>query len=523
MIDQHVHCFRPHASAPIVPPHLEQQFSELNAVEHPAWLGKVRAWIGQMEFQFLHRFHWETHFSVEYLGTGVGAANYFQDALLAILNLLSEMSDDQSKHLLDALQYALQIEQENCSILADLRGFTEHHLAQTIQRNVSALSVGQYVAIPCTFGNHATLMAITCTHHDDGGKKTYQVTIHNTGEGFEQYHYCKRCSDGKIRFQTALEIGHISEDTLCSGPFFEKILRLGRTASLYGLRELYEEILPLLKGTVLPPSKNYQLWSHGQLGGTCTMLCLLSFVRSQSSNTWFKKFRDLGRVHALVHGYRDIKSGVGNFSAQKLITLEMVRSLQRSFWKRGAELPAPLLETKRQLVELASTSCLHSSEHHKELVNTTKTRIARLLSACVSCVQSECWDLLPEILERTATRAIAMSKKSARISEKDMELFHTALQELQAFSNERILPAQQIYLIAAIAAIFLKFGVALTDTETNFCEHWVYKSMFLRTKVDKAIGNSAQHLLTSSYAPWEREVNDIHIPEGLISMQHRMS
>ncbi len=520
-----IHPFRPQIIPPLFPKRVENEFARLNAAKSPAGLATTAlSLIGKTQFQLRHRFHWETHFSVEYLGKGVAAANLFQNSLQSTIDLLSDMPYP-PMDLIHALDYARQIDKNAIPHLSEFFGWPPVDQAPRIQQDITALHVGQYLAVPCNFRSHSSLISIACTDQNDTGEKKYRVTLHNTGEGFEQYHYSKTCSDGKIRFQTALEIDQISESDLCTGPFLAEMLKLNRSSSEGDIQKLYEQALPLLKGKILPPSQNPQLWSHGQLGGTCTTLCLLSFIRSQSSREWYKKFRDYGRAHVLLKGFRDIKKGVGKYNIQAMICLEMITDLQRSFVKRGSQLPPPLLETRRQLADFAQRKTAVATKKPVETDTIATPTITESIRGCITHLQSERWDALPDMLETMAAH-VSRNKPHGRPAvqtEEDVSAFHKCIQELQAFWQDRILPAEHMYTIAAIAASCLKSGIDLSDKETEFCEQIVYESMFIKNKVETPKGMAVQRLLETLYQTWKGKIDDVTIPEGLKKIQYQMA
>ncbi len=280
-------------------------------------IGQIRRLIGLLFHSiFNYRLAWQTHIAAEHLSQGSLSGNFTSAALARTITLLKKM-ESPPQDVLKALTYAHE-------------SLKYHRSAKTIKNDIRNLEVGHSLAICSNSQPHAMILFITCTGIDGNGKKKYRVVQHNQGQGIENYHYQKTESHGgKKRYQTGLEIADVSEENLCSkeAPFISRLLRCKYFGST---KKLYEEILPLLKGKILPPSKDDRLWGHGQLGGSCTALCLLSLIRSQLPKDAYKEFRDLARVEVLLKSYRQIKRGWGNNTTQKMIALEVIKNMKKS-------------------------------------------------------------------------------------------------------------------------------------------------------------------------------------------------
>ncbi len=314
-----------------------RQFTLLNNQQIAAGLiAKIRKLFGWLYSHVIgnNALKWQTHMFAEHLARGNLSGNLTSFATAKTIKLLGKLENPPAD-LIQALSYAQRL----CEI--DIA-------PKIIKQDIKNLAVGKSLAIPSSSSKHAMMLFITCTGIDESGKKIYKVVQHNQGAGIDNYHYRNVETDGKLRFQTALELLDVTEEHLCreGSSFINQLLDNDQHGSV---ENLYEKILPQLKGRLAPPSLDQRLWGHGQIGGSCSALCVLSIVRSQLDKASYKTFRDLGRVEALLKSYRQIKSGWGNNSTQITVTLEIVRSLQHSLKKRKLELPDLLKTMKKQL------------------------------------------------------------------------------------------------------------------------------------------------------------------------------
>lgn len=315
-------------------------------------LGKIRQLLGERFFLFNDSFKWQTHMHAEHMSQGsfAGGMDFYGTA--KTIELL-EKTNNPPADLIKALNYAKNVSVIGYStdfiLIPTVVGKIASHVtvSNVIKNDIRNLQPDESLAIPSSSAGHAMMLFIT--RQPDG---TFKVVQHNQGEGINKYHYGKADDNGKQLYQTALEIEGISEQNLCGWDsfFIDRILINGLIGST---DTLYTEILPLLKGTVAPASEDSRLWGHGQLGGSCTAACGLSLVRSQLDETSYKEFRELGRTEMLLKSYKEIKSGWGNNSIQRTVTLEVVKKLESSLKKRGKELPDEIKEMRRQLEAIA--------------------------------------------------------------------------------------------------------------------------------------------------------------------------
>lgn len=311
-------------------------------------LAKIRSLFGYIGTK-LGLFNWEVHFSAEHMSQGAFSGNFSSSAIGSTIDLLNKMTSP-PEQLVKALTYALSISKKKEIYPSAL-------LAHAVKKDVLALDVGQSLAIPTDVQGHSMIMMVTCTRKDSGGKKTYSIVQHNTGDGIGTYHYQKK-DNGKMKFQTALEITDISQESLCGeqSKFFSRLFSLVNLLGGKGVDALYNDVFPLLKGTISGRSYDERLWSHGQLGGSCTTSCLVSLVRSQVDKSTFQQFREVGRLEILLKSVHRIKAGWWRSKEHMNVVIETINKLESSYKKRKIPFPDSLREIRDNVKEELSMS-----------------------------------------------------------------------------------------------------------------------------------------------------------------------
>lgn len=317
------------------------QFSKINATETSTGiLARIRRLIHYIAPpEYRHKIA----FASEHMAQGTLAGGPIHLAINLSVELLQQVNPPPTE-LIRTLQEVKEI---------NFVAFDER--AAAARERVQSLRLGQSVAISSSASRHAMIMMITCTAVDKHGKpEKYKVVQHNTGEGL-CYHY-QRVENGKVKYQTALEIIDVSAKALCGEDFFSALVSAAhRDPSL-----VYSRILPMLDGTIAPPSEDPRLWSHGQLGGSCYLSACLSLIRSQLDKRVYQQFRELGRLEVLLKFWTESKLIWDDSTVKKIVMLEIVRKLERSYQKRNVGLPQELqaiarqLETKEQPMDITS-------------------------------------------------------------------------------------------------------------------------------------------------------------------------
>lgn len=288
--------------------------------------------------------NWAVHMGAAHMASGVFAGNMRGVAVSETVSLLQQIAPNETK-LIKALQFSQRV-----SELTSTHAGLEQAAMET-RKAVSALQEGEFIAIPSDSPNHAMMIMIKCTR-DTEGKKVYTVTQFNIGEGSNIHHH-QKMRDGKPVTQSGLQIGNVSQECLCGekSQFFSTVLSQYLSGTTTGV---YEAIKTQLDGQVLEESPDPRLWRHEQIGGSCTVDCILSLIRSELTPTSYKAFRELTRTEILLRSFESIKSGRGNNMAQKVATLEIVNRLERSLQKRGMQLTKELKDLKSQLQKMTS-------------------------------------------------------------------------------------------------------------------------------------------------------------------------
>lgn len=331
----------------------QRKVSPYNPQINTGLTAKIKQILGAVAIRsgFNIGFIWQTHLHAEHMSQGNLSGNSHVVALNKTLKVLKHMEPPKEEsekkkfdNLIKALSYAEKVTGELESPLNLLD--SNSSLASSIKKDIAKLTPGESLAIPSDSRGHAMLMLIT--KQQDG---TFKVVQHNEGEGINQFHYFKVGEDGKKRYQTALEIENVLPENICGedSTFINQLLEnRGKKTE-----ELYTNVIPLLKGKICNPSNDPRLWSHGQLGGSCTTASCVSLIRSQlgspENKEPFKKFREVGRSEMVLKSFEQIRSGWGNNAAQRTVTLEVVKKLEHSLQKQNRALPPELKEIKKQL------------------------------------------------------------------------------------------------------------------------------------------------------------------------------
>lgn len=363
--------------------------------------------------------NWQTHMHAEHMSQGSLSGNPTDIAIKKTIGLLKRLPSP-PEDLLKSLTYAHK--------------FRRNQLKPAqVKEDIQKLKTGESLALTSNSKKHAMMLFITRT-----GESTFTVVQHNMGEMIGDYHYNLTDSTGKQRFQTALEITDVSQSDLTAkdAPFIERLIRCNNSGTT---KELYESILPLLHGTIAPPSTDPRLWSHGQLGGSCSAAAPLALIRSQLSKEAYKEFRELGRLEMILKSYKQITTGWGNTATQKAVTLEAVKALEKSIAKRNQELPHALktikekLETKKQQpIKEPPVGNLADNLNHT-LYILQKNRFSQ------EAIKSS-----RKYLER------ALEESSKPLTKSDLRKYVKIVNSLAKYCEDRPLTKDQIYMLTSI-------------------------------------------------------------------------
>lgn len=286
--------------------------------------------------------------SVEHMSEGdlwgnpVIYANHRTRELLNTMKLNLPSSSQELDHLEDLLWVADAIT-------------TSPSPAELAKAYVSSLEVGKSTAISLTTsrGNvsHRIIMVFTCTSNKDG-KKTYDIELHNTGNGL-QYHHQKVDKNGKPLYQTVMKVVGIPGEKLYSDTSFFLANWMDRREyqGTGSIENLYEMVIHSLGGRIEEPSQNPALWGNEQLGGSCTAGCFSSLIKSRLRPEEWRAFGEAIRYELLFRTFSHIKNGTDNENAEirKIVALEMIKEIQHLRGERG--LPEELQVLQARLIK----------------------------------------------------------------------------------------------------------------------------------------------------------------------------
>lgn len=165
----------------------------------------------------------------------------------------------------------------------DYSGLGNGPLVSSYQKLVGDLKPGELTALPCSvfypISGHVMIASFACKV--DG---TFRVRIHNGGEGSNYHHKSKNSSV----FQTAFEIDGVELPQILE--FIADLAPLHAMRKNNSTQKLYKEIIPKLKGKILPASKDERLWGTGQTGNSCSGYSYNCFIKSILTPEEYKQF-----------------------------------------------------------------------------------------------------------------------------------------------------------------------------------------------------------------------------------------
>jgi hypothetical protein len=261
------------------------------------------------------------HMAAEHMSHGRLSGNSILFALNETVDILNKMTSP-PKTLIDALEAGKRVWQVVLSrpSLQTQAGF--------LSREIQKLNPGKSVALPLVFGGHGTALMITCTGFTAEGKKEFRIDHHNTGQGSEKHPHLTTNADVEL-VQTVVSWDHVPEAFLCEAsavfPQFllACIIYAKGDAALANLERIYS-LLDMFKTRLEPDPK---MWGIGQIGGSCSALCLKSLVRLQLSPDELVEFEQLAKTRLLYRALKMLKRGQGDATTRK-IALEVACGLE---------------------------------------------------------------------------------------------------------------------------------------------------------------------------------------------------
>ena len=288
-------------------------------------VAKIRSALGTIAQIFFRIDSWDVFMGVEHMSQGKYAGKISLFAMKKTIALLKEIEEKESPNsekrkeisaAREKLEFAAHIEAKTMNPL-----IPSSVIGAEIKEKVKSLSVGDSIAIPCTVHGHAMLMEIACT-----GEGKYRVVVHNTGDGISSFHPMQFL-EGKQQFQTGLIIDDVSSEKLCgeNADFFSKVARLELAVVGSSPKVLYGLVGSLGGKVTIEP--DVHLWSHGQIGGSCTVSCLNSFLRSKLSQTTYKDFREKARFDVLNRSISAFESGEARTPTRARMMIDVIDKL----------------------------------------------------------------------------------------------------------------------------------------------------------------------------------------------------
>lgn len=402
---------------------------------------KIRQLAGSLmrKVSFNVSFNWSTHIAAEHMSQGALAGNTSSFAIGKTIKLLESMQSDD--HLIADLKYAQGVAKQKENLLILPRS-----IANRVKKDIENLDVGKSLAIPSDCSGHAMLLHITCVSETDKGAKTFRVVQHNEGKGLS-YHYSKVNEEGKLLHQTGLIFEEVKGEKLFGkeSTFLKDLFNNADFLKKGSIETLYEKILPQLGGKLLLPLEDDHLWSHGQLGGSCTARCCLSLIRSGMTKDKYSAFKETARSEIALKSYASIKRGWGDNATRKAVTLEVVKGLERGYEKKGELLPEEFQKIKLELEKSLK----------KEDVATPKASPksgGERLRAAFETMERENWSL--SSLEKSQHYLLQSLKDLKSMPENEVKGFVKIASRMTRLSKAK-LTREQLYVLTALSSALL--------------------------------------------------------------------
>lgn len=419
---------------------------------------KVKQFIGQVSQ--MHPFlganlRWQTHMHAEHMSQGELSGNSTPYAMKKTIGVLESM-ENPPKELIDAMKYGNKIASK--LFFHPLYVASPALLAGSIKKDLQNLQPGQSLVIPSCSSGHSMVMMITRQANGN-----FKVVHFNKGEGINNFHYYRIDANGKRQYQTSFEIEDVKPENLCDpgAQFIEALL----TQSQKSTESIYKKCLPMLGGRIAEPSSDPRMWSHSQLGGSCTVACCLALVKSQMNPESYKEFRNTGREQMVFKSFASIQSGWGNNTINRIVTLEVVKKLEHSYDKQDKKLPEELKKIKDSLQEMqkGSVTSVPLDANNRPLVG---KNLSENISEALAILKKGNFDA--QSLNSSYGFLQAMMNDRKIQSPEDLKSLFSISKSLIEYCKDRPLTKEQIVFMAAFAsAISLAISLKQGDPSKN--------------------------------------------------------
>jgi hypothetical protein len=443
--------------------------------------------------------NYSTHMTAEHMSKGKLAGNYAVNALARTEELLNKMIPPVSSAKKKLIEDAYEIQASTSPV-------------KKAQKKIQQLEVRESLAIPLSFQNHAVMMVITC-NGEEKGKKMYTIELHNTGLGIDEYHYKKVDKNGRELYQTAFKIINIPEENLLGKKaiFLDKLLDRGditdklipivydKVGNSSSIKTLYEKIIPLAGGEIEHPSSDPVDWRPCQLGGSCSLSCIRSVLGTHFSPEENRRFEETARYELLLKTYKQIISGSGNSTTNKIVALEMVNEILYRHSNIGLHSPE-LVMIKQKLEAMTPNKAIVKSEPQFE-VNIYNDLSLAFETFKKGNSSEESIQKTTSLLLKAQQSLNDLSQMPNSVSKEDLKKIEAFTDQIMNFRKDRPLNQQEIYLLAALSSL------------TRYAVGNLYNSVNKDEKNTKSTEQlyKLYHKLNPTYFSINREVNVLQL------------
>lgn len=204
---------------------------------------------------------------------------FISDALMHMIQVLKEnqISPEITKVITD-LESCFNLQGRYMSALRSLNKDNEN-LAEGIKikedlcEQVKTLKIGEKTVFPGGYKGHSVLYEVKRVD-----ELNFNFIVYNTGDGVDK-HWSLYEKDGVHKVNAAYKIENIQLENIVENDFLEKILLLKTKASENFGEELYDTLLPELKGERQKAPTDIKEYMVSQRAGTCVWKMLCAYLR----------------------------------------------------------------------------------------------------------------------------------------------------------------------------------------------------------------------------------------------------
>ncbi|MDP1835039.1 MAG: ankyrin repeat domain-containing protein, partial [Chlamydiales bacterium] len=264
-----------------------------------------------------------------------------------------------------ARKYALRLESLAAFKSSEELADALQDLEQDILAEAEELAVGQSLSFPGGWPGHA--IAYVITKLPDG---RIQLKVINTGSGLI---YHTSAHDGSRRHANTVSVYELTMERLTEARIIQALLESRSAYVLEGTRrrfrapDIYHTLHPY-KTSEINLDESLRGWRKPQLAGTCSLRCLLAFLKTELPLPMYKEVTDTIKEDAVYFTVQQYEPLVAHRPALRKFLSLAIPHLFDTFWKR-----LKTRETAREGDTLRLTNLQAASERLKRALPPLKS------------------------------------------------------------------------------------------------------------------------------------------------------